>query len=315
MNRESVSVIIPTRDRPELLNAAVQSVLRQTRAVEQIIVVDDASESRGAFATLAALSPTIEIVTRSVRGGPAAARNTGIDRARGEFLLFLDDDDLIDPRFVEEGLAVLRLQPAADAVFFLYQCILHRENHPASFSAVPPFEGKGNRDGFMKIVDATNPVPQAVLEQRPVTAFIRYLVPVNSGLIRKSVIGDARFPESLRQGEDTYFWILLATRGRRFVFDPRAFAFVRRHPGNTTRSRARYIDEIQACYEKLLQDGLLTAPDDVFLAYLKLLLFKCLTGRPSKWRYLRHVLGSPSHLAREFGFWIRNVRPWRRFLA
>lgn len=310
----SVSVIIPTLNRPRFLEAALRSVLQQTCPIAQIIVVDDASDAPEALSALAALSPEIEIVRRPTQGGPAAARNSGLELARGEFLLFLDDDDLIHPKFVEDGLAVLHSRPDADAVFFLYNLIFPHGNRGIDSPIAHLWEAEHRAHHTPKIVKAVNPVPPAILEQRPATAFIRFLVPVNSCLIRKTAIDGARFPESLRQGEDTYFWILLAACGRRYVLDSRAYAFVSRHPGNTTRSRARYIREIQACYEKLLEDGLLSAPDDVFLAHLKLLWFKCLTLRPGKLRHLRHVLGSPLHLVREIGFWFGNLPPWRRIL-
>lgn len=314
MTPVTVSVIIPTRNRPQFLKAALRSVLQQTFPIAQIVVVDDASDAPEALSALVALSSQIEIVRRPTQGGPAAARNSGLDLVRGEFLLFLDDDDLIHPKFVEEGLAVLHSRPDADAVFFIYNLVFLHGSRGIDCPVAHPWEAEPGAYHTPRIVRVVNPVPPAILEQRPATAFIRFLVPVNSCLIRKTAVDGARFPESLRQGEDTYFWILLAARGRRYVADSRAYAFVSRHPGNTTRSRVRYIQEIQACYEKLLEDGLLSAHDDVFLAHLKLLWFKFLTLQPGILRHLGHVLGSPLQLVREIGFWFGNMRPWRRIL-
>jgi hypothetical protein len=131
--------------------------------------------------------------------------------------------------------------------------------------------------------------------------------------MKRSALGDCRFPEALPQGEDTYLWISLAAAGRRFVLDGRVYAFVRLHDGNITRSRRRYVSEIQLCYERLLADGLLTSPDDAFLAHLKLLWFKVLTCRPEGWRHLRPVLGSPGLLRRELVFWTANaLRRWQK---
>ena len=114
----------------------------------------------------------------------------------------------------------------------------------------------------------------------PASAFLRYLIPINSCFIRRSALRDAQFPEAMRQGEDTYFWISLSRAGCRFLADERVYAYVRRHPGNITRSRRRYISEIQACYEQLLADGLLQSPDDAFLAHFKLMWFTGLTRQP-----------------------------------
>jgi glycosyltransferase involved in cell wall biosynthesis len=294
-----VSVIIPTRNRPALLLAALHSVLRQTRPVDQIIVVDDGTDAREWPQAIEELSPLIEVIHRSPSEGVAAARNHGLGRARGNYLLFLDDDDLIDPRFVEQGLAVLGANPQAGGVFFRYRTVVltvpHDGEIPAEAPALP-----------WRLAIAENPVPRTTLEQNPVTAFLRYLIPIHSGLIHRATVGTARFPESLRQGEDTYFWISLAAAGKRFVLDEHAYAIIRRHAHNTTQSRAAYMCEIQPCYERLLADGLLSATGDSFLAHLKLLCFKILTGGASLRPNLAQAIRSPHRLASELGFWTRN---------
>src|SRR5262249_44071462 len=87
------SVIIPTYGRPRYLAEAVRSVLDQTVGDFECIVVDDASPDPVAVVDDA----RVRVVRRDVNGGPAAARNTGIDAARGRNLVFLDDDDLYTP--------------------------------------------------------------------------------------------------------------------------------------------------------------------------------------------------------------------------
>ena len=316
MTSGGVSVIIPTRDRPELAEAAVRSVLLQTRPVEQIVLVDDGTVPglAGKLEAVRALAPTVELVRRPVARGPAAARNVGLDHARGDFLLFLDDDDLIHPRFVEDGLARLAACPSADILVFLYECIFTPSSLDASYPVALLFDYAHLASHPLRLADTGNAVPRSILEQRPVSAFLRYLIPVQSCLVRRAAIGELRFPETLRQGEDTYFWIALAAAGRRFMLDERVYAFVRRHAGNTTRSWERYMVEIQACYERLLADDLLPAPDDVFLAHLKLLWFKSRTRQPGRWSHVAHVAGSPTLLAREVGFWAANLRARRKLL-
>jgi glycosyltransferase involved in cell wall biosynthesis len=304
-----VSVIVPTRNRPALLRAALGSVLCQTRPVDQIVVVDDASDSTAWLSAIQTMSPAIDLIRRGQRGGVSVARNHGIDRACGDYLFFLDDDDLIAPRFVEQGLAVLGASRHADGVFFRYRTIVSSavsDGHgelPA-FGAVEPHAPLRR-----EVTVGDNPVPRTTLERRAVTAFLRYLLPIHSGFVRRSAIGEARFLDSLRQGEDTHFWISLAAAGRRFVLDDHEYAVVRRHAGNTTRSRLRYISEIQPCYERLLDQGLLLAPDDAFLAHLKLLWFKTLTGGKGAGQHLKQVIGSPRLLAAELRFWTANLGP------
>jgi glycosyltransferase involved in cell wall biosynthesis len=309
MSAASVSVVIPTRDRPEMVEDAVRSVLSQTRPVDQIVVVDNGSEQAHSAvrSILAQLSPRIDVVRGDPPGGPAAARNIGLARASGEYIVFLDDDDLIHPCLVEEGLSVFAHSPELDAVVFMYECFHTPTAYEWCTTLRPPGMLPPPANQVRGLEDGMNPVPPAVLERSPVSAFLRFLIPINSCLIRRSAIGETRFPSSLPQGEDTYFWIALAAAGRRFRRDERTYAYVRRHPGNITRSRSRYRREIQACYEKLLADGLLRAPEDAYLAHLKLLWFRLLTGRSGWWNNLSQVLRAPVLFGRELVFWVGNL--------
>jgi glycosyltransferase involved in cell wall biosynthesis len=105
-----VTVVVPTRDRWELLStAALPSALGQRGVDHEVIVVDDGS-SDGTPARLAAMEePRLRVLTHERSQGVAQARNAGIRAAKGEWVAFLDDDDLWSPD-------KLRLQiEAADA--------------------------------------------------------------------------------------------------------------------------------------------------------------------------------------------------------
>lgn len=84
------SVVIPTHGRPAYLDAALRSVLAQTFTDFECIVIDDASPEPPTIPD----DPRVRLVVRPVNGGPAAARNTGIDAATGRYVAFLDDDDI-----------------------------------------------------------------------------------------------------------------------------------------------------------------------------------------------------------------------------
>lgn len=104
-----VSVIIPTFDREALLPRAVRSVLAQTHATLECIVVDDGSTDR----SLEILAPMADAddrlrVFRQANAGVAAARNTGIALGRGEYVALLDSDDEWLPRKLEVQLAWMR---------------------------------------------------------------------------------------------------------------------------------------------------------------------------------------------------------------
>jgi len=95
------SVIIPTRNRPVHLRAALRSVLRSIDNNIEVIVVDDGSVppvQDGLWADFAS-DPRLIILSNSGPNGAAAARNLGAAHARGRVLFFLDDDDLMLPGY------------------------------------------------------------------------------------------------------------------------------------------------------------------------------------------------------------------------
>jgi glycosyltransferase involved in cell wall biosynthesis len=93
-----VTVVIPTRDRRELLTTAIGVALDQEDVTSEVVVVEDGSKD-GTTATVAALGdPRVRLLRQDRPQGPSRARNRGIDVARGEWVAFLDDDDLWSPR-------------------------------------------------------------------------------------------------------------------------------------------------------------------------------------------------------------------------
>jgi glycosyltransferase involved in cell wall biosynthesis len=94
----SVSAVIPAYNAEQFISGAIQSVLAQTHKIAEIIVVDDGSTDR--TAEIAAGFPGVRVIHRP-NGGPGAARNTGIHAASGEWIGFLDSDDLWVPRKTE----------------------------------------------------------------------------------------------------------------------------------------------------------------------------------------------------------------------
>jgi glycosyltransferase involved in cell wall biosynthesis len=100
-----VSVYLPTRNRAHLLREAVESVLAQTFANFELLIVDDGSDDVGALEQLNRLDPRIRIFRHEQSRGAPAARNYAIREARGRFLTGIDDDDLMLPTRLESLLA------------------------------------------------------------------------------------------------------------------------------------------------------------------------------------------------------------------
>jgi glycosyltransferase involved in cell wall biosynthesis len=106
-----VSVVIPTRDRPELVVRAVRSALAQTlTAIEVIVVIDGTNQSNHAtIRALAAISdPRLTAVSLPQPAGGSEARNVGMRMSRGDFIAWLDDDDEWSPNKLMRQLDLAR---------------------------------------------------------------------------------------------------------------------------------------------------------------------------------------------------------------
>lgn len=101
MDSVKVSVVIPVYNGEACLRQCLDSVRAQTLTELEVICVDDGSTdgTPAILAQYAAQDPRFRVVTQP-NAGPGAARNTGMAQARGEYLIFLDADDLFQPAFL-----------------------------------------------------------------------------------------------------------------------------------------------------------------------------------------------------------------------
>ncbi|MFN9620170.1 MAG: glycosyltransferase family 2 protein [Synechococcaceae cyanobacterium] len=114
-----ITTIIPVYNRPHLLQEAVQSVLQQQYPHTEIIIIDDGSTDdtpERATALMAAHPSRIRLLQQP-NSGPGRARQHGIDHARGEFIQFLDSDDLLLPEKFLRQVAALRQNPEAEIAY------------------------------------------------------------------------------------------------------------------------------------------------------------------------------------------------------
>jgi glycosyltransferase involved in cell wall biosynthesis len=103
-----VSVIIPCYNQAHFLGEAIESVLKQTYPHFEVVVIDDGSTDN--TSEVAARYPGVRCIRQENRG-PAGARNTGIWRSNGSYLVFLDADDRLLPNALEVGLKHLEERP------------------------------------------------------------------------------------------------------------------------------------------------------------------------------------------------------------
>ncbi len=107
LDRPLVSVVIPTYNHEEFLPEAIQSVLDQTLVDVETIVVDDGSNDKSAMSKLKNAYRMVTWITKKKNQGVSAARNDGIAKARGRYIVCLDSDDKLAPEMLEKHVEVL----------------------------------------------------------------------------------------------------------------------------------------------------------------------------------------------------------------
>ena len=109
MAKALISVIIPTFNRWPMVGDAVESVLKQSQKIFELIVVDDGSDD-GSFDELKRYGSLVTVFSQP-RRGVAAARNLGVRLSSGKYLAFLDSDDLWFPKKLETQIAFIERNP------------------------------------------------------------------------------------------------------------------------------------------------------------------------------------------------------------
>ena len=219
---ELVSVIIPAYNPGELLAKSVESAFAVTHRPLEVIVVDDGSTD-GAAQALPPRSGFRYI--RTAHRGLAAARNTGIGASKGEFIQFLDADDLLVPSKVEAQVAQLREVPEVHAV---YGMIRYFTDDLADSTP-------GRACCF--------PLPQDYL-----FSFIRDDVfGVHAPLFRRNAFQNtSSFDEELWAFQDWELWARMAYRGVRFLGGRTVVGYARNHPDQKTRQSRRHCENLES---------------------------------------------------------------------
>jgi len=264
---QTISVIIPTCNRPGYLVHAVLSVLRQTQPVHEIIIIDDGSllKHRPRIAALKELDDRIRIFHLSDNRGVSAARNYGFDKSTGEYILFLDDDDLLRPGMLESTLGILKKFLDIDVVSAGYDMF---------YDSTPPDIAWGSNQNLsifpQDILFSWNYGDSSVLEEYPFSALLNKGLRISFCLARRKSIGAARFPEDLIRGEDQFFLLSLAAAGCRFKINQQQLAFYRIHPHNSLSVCGWQQESVNYKLKLLHHKGLAVVPIDRLIVHFKL---------------------------------------------
>jgi GT2 family glycosyltransferase len=199
-----VSVIIPCYNLGDYLDEAVESVLTQTYQNFEILVVDDGSSDPATQTLLSDYRRSRTRVIRTPHGGLAAARNTGIANAVGEYVCALDADDCLDVSYLAKTVAVLDRDPTITFVSSWLRTF-----------GDEAWEWKPERCDLQTLLSEDTVLTAALVRREAVLAVGGY---------------DTAMP--IQGDEDWDLWLTLVARGHRGVILPEVLFNYRRRAGS-----------------------------------------------------------------------------------
>lgn len=231
-----ISVIIPVYNAGTYLIPLVQSVLGQSYSDLEVILIDDGSkDGSGVVCDGLAQADARVCVLHKENGGQSAARNLGLEHARGDLIAFADHDDILHPRMYETLLAAM-----ADSTVQVSAC-----------------QFANTRDADVPGLDFSRPIEASVFvsQQELVHRFFTpaWHIPVWNKLYRREVIDDLRF-HGARLGEDNLFSYQVLKRCKQLAFCPTTLYFQRMHGNNFEYTGIRYMAELISSKETILKD-------------------------------------------------------------
>lgn len=230
-NAPLVSVIIPAYKAAAFVSKAVDSILAQDHAPIEIIVVDDCSpdDTAGALAPYTSTG-RVRLIRQERNQGVAAARNAGVRAATGQFIAFLDADDLWLPQHVSGALAVLHRHPELDVVMqdFDIRDMVTNESHGSWFDM---------RHEPMSVLVCTEVEPGCHRIDGDFIAalMVGCFVHVQATVSRRHVFERVSFDERLRSSEDLDWAVRSAhVGGARWAWMARSSGIYHRHANSLT---------------------------------------------------------------------------------
>ena len=213
-----ISVIIPVYNTEKHINNCLEYILKQTYTDFEVVLIDDGSTDRSLEICnkIGLLDSRLRVISQE-NGGVSYARNTGIMNAQGEFITFIDSDDLVAPNYLSfllEGIT------ATNAI--LSMCS-HTRIHDYSY------EFPSNQGMFLEI-SAMECAKRLLNGQFPVSAC--------GVLFKKKLIGDIRFSEGINSNEDKLFlyeYLLKNENDKVYYSNEKLYGYMVRE-GSSTRS-------------------------------------------------------------------------------
>ena len=240
-----VSAIIPSYNGAQYLEQAVSSVIKQTHAKLECIIVDDGStdHTQQLCRNLIKKDSRIKYVYQR-NGGPASARNRGIKESKGDWIQLLDADDWLNENKIEFQLEYF-CKTANNAG---EDIVLYSDYHVITVDS--------DQNILKEKAQIFGNLSENQLLDRVLTWSFRDDCPLhcNNVLFKRSVFDKDLFNETSVAFTDLELWTRLLTHKVKFIYTPIIGMYFRRHPTSRTKNN-KYAEEAYLGYLELLYEG------------------------------------------------------------
>lgn len=223
-----VSIIIPCHNYGHFLPDSLNSILHQTYPNWEVLIIDDGSTDATSIIAenFLAKDPRIKYF-RQEKGGVSKARNLGISKSTGDFIQFLDADDMISPEKIEIQLEAFANQPDLDLCYT--ENFYFRDGNPNQRYLDQEFQ---NREWFSRFSGSGEYAIAQLIENN--------LAVISSPMITKKLaLKTGGFSETSTHCEDWKFWFQCVFEGAKikFIHNPEAYTLIRVHGRNTSQNQ------------------------------------------------------------------------------
>ena len=217
-----VSIIVPVYNRQDYLPDCMQSIFAQSHRNLEIILIDDGSTDKTPTLCAEYAAADHRVATLSgAHAGVSAARNLGLDAAKGDFVFFLDSDDAIHPLLLETLVQSMQTHHAAMGG----TRVINISNR--NWTLLPEYIRKSPAPGQTVYRDAPAALRSIFIGGSPLNV-------IGGVMMRRDLIGQTRFRTDIHIGEDYYFIYENLLKGADAVFLKQLWYYCRIHSSNSS---------------------------------------------------------------------------------
>ncbi|AMB44409.1 glycosyltransferase [Methylobacterium sp. AMS5] len=237
-----ISVVIPVKNGARFIRSALDSVLGQGEVVAQVVVVDDGSTDETCAVVAGLVDRRIKLVVNAGKPGPSGGRNTGGACATGDWLYFVDADDLLRPNALTALLAAASAYPDAGVVYGDYGRI-NETGQPVG------------RRGALRALRSLRTVPNKPSGDVLREALAGNFMIVGAPIIRREVFqAVGGFNETIRYCEDWEAWCRIAAMARFHYVAGLVVLDYRMHDSSAMHRRVLTLADFRASLDAIFSD-------------------------------------------------------------